>query len=72
MPTEAVVLAAPVHRVGPRVVERREDLAGKAVVADRLHRPLDAAFVAGMADAGGIDVKPAGLRVPRNASVRCG
>jgi hypothetical protein len=52
-----------VDRVGPRVVERGEDLAGEAIVTDRLHRPLHPALVARVAHARRVDVKPPGLRV---------
>ena len=60
---EPVVLVTPMRGMRPRVFERGEDLAGKAIVADGLDGPLDAAFVARMPDAGRIDVKGARLRV---------
>src|SRR6266568_8812556 len=46
-----------------RLLERVEALASEAVVAHRLHRALDAPFVARAAHARGIDVEAARLRV---------
>src|SRR5207244_8096761 len=61
--TTAVLLAAPARGVGARVVERCQQLAGEAVVTDRRHRPLDAAFVARPPPTRRINVKPTRLRV---------
>jgi hypothetical protein len=58
-----VVLAASVPRVCAGVAERGEDLAGEAVVAHGRDRPLDAAFVARVAHARGIEMKATRLRV---------
>jgi hypothetical protein len=63
VPTQPVVFAAPVHGVRARVPEGREDLAGKAVVADGLDGALDASFVARMPHPRRIDVEAARLRV---------
>src|ERR1700730_2290387 len=46
-----------------RLLEREKTLAAEAVVAHRLHRALDAAFVARAAHARGVDVKATRLRV---------
>ena len=46
---QAVVIEAPVPAPRARVVERRQDFAGKAVVADAGHGAFDAPFVAGHA-----------------------
>src|SRR5262249_9445060 len=60
---EAGLLAAPMDPRRPRVRWGAEDFARKAIVTHGRHRTLDAAFVARMADARGIDMEPAGLRV---------
>src|SRR5262249_55921018 len=61
--TTAVLVAAPACGMGAGILERRHELAGEAVVADRGHGALDAPFVAGMAHARWIDVKAARLGV---------
>ena len=63
VPAEPVVVETPVAAPRARVVERGQDFAGKAVVADAGHGAFDAPFVAGMPHARGIDVKVARLRV---------
>ena len=60
---EAVVLATPAEAAQARVLDRREDLASERIIADGRHAPLDARFVARVADAGGINMEVAGLRV---------
>jgi hypothetical protein len=60
---QAIVVETPVDGVRARVVQRGEDFAGEAIIADRRHGPFDPPFVARMADARGIDVKVARLRI---------
>src|SRR5262245_5973044 len=59
---QAIVLEAPLPGEDARIVERREHLAGEAVIANAGYGPFDAAFVAGMAHASRIDVKVPGDR----------
>jgi len=63
MPTEAVVIQAPVPRVGARVVEGGQHFTGEAVVPDTGNGPFDPAFVTRMPDARRVDVKVPRLRV---------
>ena len=57
------LLVAPHDGPHPRLVERREPLAGEAVVADVRHRALHAGLVRGAPHAGGIDDEAPRLRV---------
>jgi len=63
VPTAAVLLAAPVPGPLLRLLQRVESLAGEAVVAHRLHRPLDARLISRAAHSRCIDVKTARLGV---------
>ncbi len=61
--TAPVLLATPVRRMGARIVKRREDFAGEAIVPDAGYGPFDARFIPRMPDARGVDMKIPGLRV---------
>src|SRR5262245_18648474 len=58
-----VLLAAPAHRQGARVLKGRQQLAGEAVIADCGYGALNAPLVARMAHACRIDVKAARLGI---------
>ena len=57
---QAVVVEAPVPAPRARLLERRQDFAGKAVIADAGHRALDPPFVPGRPHARRVDVKVRG------------
>ena len=53
--------------VGPRVLERDEDFARKAVIANAGYGPLDASLIAGMPYPRRVDMEVPGLRVLEKA-----
>jgi hypothetical protein len=63
VPTQAVLIETPRPGADLRVVERQEDFARKAIVADARHGALDPAFILRRAHPRGIDVEVARLRV---------
>ncbi len=63
VPAVAVLLETPAACAGPGGVEVDQLFTGETIVAHRRHRPLDPALVLWMADAGGIDVEAARLRI---------
>src|SRR5271167_3585527 len=63
MTTQPILLAAPVPRMRARLVNRREDFAGEAVISYARNGAFDAGLVPSMPHARGVDMKMASLGI---------
>src|SRR3970040_469974 len=61
--TAPILLAAPVCRMGARIVDRREHFAREAVVPDSRYGAFDSGLIPRMPDTRGVDMKIPSLRV---------